>query len=168
MIFTKRFFLRQLEVSDVSDDYFNWFNSDLNRRYIIYTKNEISIPVLKSYVADKINNPLILFLGIFDNITNTHIGNIKFEPIDIERKFSIMGVLIGNPLYKGIGVFPEVFLECTNYLKIEYGLQEIYLGVSKSNSAAIRAYLKAGFEEIGNSPYLKKESSESMVMRKII
>jgi len=42
-----------------------------------------------------------LFLGIYTLESQEHIGNIKYEPIDLKCGIAIMGILIGEDKWKG-------------------------------------------------------------------
>jgi RimJ/RimL family protein N-acetyltransferase len=56
-----------------------------------------------------------------------------------------MGMLIGEPDYRGKGVAAEVLLASARWLTSHRKIKQIVLGVSKDNAAAIRAYEKVGF-----------------------
>ena len=75
-----------------------------------------------------------------------HIGNIKYDPIDLKNKFAIMGILIGNKNYRGKGTFKEVFCETSQEIYKKYKIKKIYLGLSNKNAIAKKAYEKVGFE----------------------
>ena len=83
-ITTKRFLLRQLITDDISDRYFSWLNREENP-YIEYGKNHSTMEELKVYVSEREKKRDVLFLGIFTK-KKKHIGNIKYEPIDLKRK----------------------------------------------------------------------------------
>ena len=57
-----------------------------------------------------------------------------------------MGVLIGNPNYRGKEVFKEIFLKTSEHMFIKYKINYIYLGLKKKNSNALNAYKKLGFK----------------------
>ena len=86
-----------------------------------------------------------LLLGIFDIANNVHIGNVKYEPIDFENRTAVMGILIGDKNYRGIGVAPEVIKASSIWLKNTHNITSIILGVSIENDKAINAYKKIGF-----------------------
>lgn len=142
---TPRFILRKLLPSDVSEKYLNWLNTPDSKRYIEYSKSEQSLDSLLEYVSNKANQENCLFWGIFDLKTGDHIGNLKYEPIDIKQKITTMGILIGDTNWRGQGVAPEVLRSSAYWLKKNLGLEKITLGVDKDNIAAIRAYRKVGF-----------------------
>jgi ribosomal-protein-alanine N-acetyltransferase len=168
MIETNRFYLRKLSIDDATDNYLSWFDTDNSQLYITYSKNLNSLNSLKKYITEKNDDKFTLFLGIFDKITNDHVGNIKFEPIDVKNNYTILGVLIGNPKYRGIGVFPEVIDAITPLLKNKFSIKKILLGVSKLNIAAMKAYIKAGFVEVNQSQFIEKKSIDSVIMEKIL
>ena len=43
-----------------------------------------------------------------------------------------MGVLIGNPNYRGKEVFKEIFLKTSEHMFIKYKINYIYLGLKKT------------------------------------
>jgi RimJ/RimL family protein N-acetyltransferase len=94
-----------------------------------------------------------VFLGIFGKENNLHIGNIKYQPVDSQRGYAVMGILIGDPAYRGLGVASEAIKESAIWLKNHRNINQMVLGVHKKNEAAIRAYKKAGFQ-IASTPHI--------------
>ena len=142
---TSRFFLRSLKVSDASEKYLGWMKEDSVARYITAASDTQSLTSLKAYILEKSTKGDCVFLGIFDNKNGEHIGNIKYEPICFSRKEAVMGVLLGDINWRGKNVFNEIFLASQQWLLDTYSIKSIILGVDRSNTAAIRAYKKAGF-----------------------
>lgn len=68
-------------------------------------------------------NPLLF--GIFDKENSTHIGNIKFDQIDFEKKVTVMGILIGNSLWRSKGVGEEVLKTTAKFMNT-LGMKTIY------------------------------------------
>jgi RimJ/RimL family protein N-acetyltransferase len=142
---TERFNLRELTKDDVTEHYLNWFNNEEANKYIYYAAEKKIITDLKQYVTERIGRDDILFLGIYDRNLNLHIGNIKYEPINTKLGYAVMGILIGEPDYRGKGVTVEVVNASSQWLKKNHGINKIVLGVCKNNHAAICAYKNAGF-----------------------
>jgi [ribosomal protein S5]-alanine N-acetyltransferase len=142
---TDRFLLRSLSVADVNIRYHDWLHSQNKSQYIEYSKRSKSIDKLKEYVNRKVLSNHALLLGIFDIANNVHIGNVKYEPIDFENRTAVMGILIGDKNYRGIGVAPEVIKASSIWLKNTHNITSIILGVSIENDRAINAYKKIGF-----------------------
>jgi len=144
IITTKRFLLRPLNKDDVSYSYLSWLTIEKNP-YIEYVKNHSSLEDLKTFVSSREGEKNVLFLGIFTDF-GKHIGNIKYEPINVKKKIATMGILIGDLEWQGKGVASEVIKASSNYLKEVYGIKHIILGVDKNNIPAISAYKKIQFE----------------------
>ncbi len=153
-IVTERFVLRNINEDDATLRYLNWLEDTETRRFIALAQKQKKISDLKDYIKSRINRNDVLFLGIFDISTGTHIGNIKYEPINSVLGYAIMGILIGDPLFRGKGVALEVLTSSAAYLKQQFNITQILLGVSKHNTRAIHAYEKVGFVA-GETPYVK-------------
>jgi len=110
----------------------------------------------------RIGRPDVCFLGIFDKTTSRHIGNIKYEPIQVEKKYAVMGVLIGDAQWRGRGVFSEVFEASAHWLCENKGITRFELGVEKVNISAIRSYEKTGFKPIDSEYINRSESNLTM------
>lgn len=156
-ITTERFLLRPLTESDVTEKYLNWFGDADARKFITAAASTKGFEDLRVYVRERIGREDILFLGIFGKDTGLHIGNIKFEPVNTELGYAIVGMLIGDPDYRGKGVTAEVLRASARWIKQYRNIKQIALGVNKANIAAIRAYEKVGFvvsktEFISNHP----------------
>lgn len=142
---TDRFILRELTLADVSETYLGWLSDPVARTWIVAADESQRMADLEDYVAQRIGRADVLFLGIFDRGSGIHIGNIKYEPVNLDQGSAVMGVLVGEPTFRGKGVFPEVFGASVAWLKKECQITRIYLGVERANLPALRAYQKAGF-----------------------
>lgn len=142
---TERFYLRCLKISDVSNRYLGWMNDKETMRYIVSGSLTHTLDSLNKYVEAKSLKADCLFLGIFEKNSNLHIGNIKYEPIDMENKKAIMGVLVGEKSWRGKEVFSEILIASSNWLNVNLGITDIILGVDLTNINAIKAYEKTGF-----------------------
>lgn len=161
---TERFLLRRLVASDASDRYAGWFEDPIAKAYIRAARAPHSIEDLRSYIAARNADPATCFLGIFAK-AGGHIGNLKFEPVNTDRQFAVMGVLIGEPPWRGRGVIGEVLTATFPWLRAA-GIRRVLLGVERSNEPAIRAYAKIGFvEEACPEMKLDPESGQAMVLR---
>ena len=100
----------QLTESDDIDVYLSWMQN-VSNSFIENVNSNISKSDLYKYINEKNSNPDCILLGIFNKQTNKHIGNGKFEPINITEKFAVMGLFIGDMDFRGQGVSKE-FIEC--------------------------------------------------------
>ena len=163
LIRTDRFILKSLIKEDVNERYLDWINGPNRSEYIVNENQERSIDDLCSYVEGKLLDEYVLFLGIFELGNENHIGNIKYEPIDLQRGFAIMGILIGEEDWKGKGVATEVIEASSKWLNKKYKTQKIILGVDRNNINAIKAYQKCGFN-IEDTPYIESNSESGVTM----
>ena len=145
---TERFQLKLLTTENITEQYLSWFSgSEEVEKYIDFAKKEPDIDELVRYVRDRENRRDVLFLGIFSD-SNQHIGNVKYEPINLKDKTATMGILIGEKEWRGKGVASEVVKVSSEYLGKIYGVRYIDLGVKRSNIPAISAYKKMKFEVV--------------------
>ena len=153
IINTKRFQLKSLTTKDVTEKYLSWFNGSKEVvEYIAYAKTNADINKLRQYVKEREDRKDVLFLGIFTD-SEQHIGNIKYEPINLKDKSATMGILIGDKKWRGKGVATEVIKDSGKYLKENYKIKYIDLGVNKDNIAAVSAYKKMKFKVIKKTDF---------------
>ncbi len=156
-IATERFLLRTLSESDATERYLGWLDDQEARKYIVAAATIEKLADLRAYIRERTGRDEVVFLGIFNKGNGLHIGNIKYEPVDSVAGYAIMGVLIGDPVYRGKGVTAEVLAASANWLRQHRRIRQILLGVDKENKAAIRAYEKVGFV-IADTPYIQRVS----------
>src|SRR5262249_51642392 len=116
-------------------------------KFVMAAAKTQSLERLRQYVRERMNRSDCWFYGIFEPATNRHIGNIKFEPIDYERKYTVIGMVIGDTTWRGKGVIKEVFVRLAETLHAAAGIKDFWLGVRRQNTSALKAYLKMGFRE---------------------
>jgi RimJ/RimL family protein N-acetyltransferase len=149
---SKRFILRDLSCYDANEIYLSWFKDEITSKFILASKTTFDLADLKNYIRKRTNLDSVRFFGIFDKVQKKHIGNIKYEPINFSMSYAIMGVLIGEPSFRGIGVFREVYSISAQYIRKTYNIKKIFLGVDKKNLAAIKSYEKSGFVITNDHP----------------
>lgn len=161
-IVSERYIMRELQLTDVTHRYLGWFSDRETTKYIAAAAGTKELSDLKRFVQERINRDDVLFLGIFDKATQLHIGNIKYEPVNSELGYAVMGIMIGDPAHRGKGATPEILRSSGEWLNGHRNIQQIVLGVNKENTGAIRAYEKAGFR-VASSPYVAP-APESLTM----
>ena len=163
LIQTERFLLKTLAGKDVSDRYLGWLNNEEVRSFITAAKKTSTLSSLREYVRTNSARSDTLFLGIFCKDNNLHVGNIKYQPVDSQKGYAVMGILIGDSAYRGIGVASEAIKESAIWLKSHRNINQIVLGVDKRNEAAIRAYEKVGFQ-ITATPHIPMCAEDALTM----
>lgn len=87
--------------------------------------------------------------AIHDRETATPIGICGLDDIDAGQGTAEFSILIGDPVFRGRGYGTEATRLLLAYAFDVVGLNNVWLQVSSNNPAAIRAYEKAGFRQIG-------------------
>jgi len=141
-LYSKRFTLKALSNHDANERYLSWLQDEDTAQFISYLQKDII--GLSHYIDQQNNNEHCWFWGIFSQ--GKHLGNIKFQRLNSYPNVATMGILIGDKNWQGQGVAPEVLEVSIEYLKVNFSITEINLGVKKSNHSAIKAYEKIGFK----------------------
>lgn len=160
---TERACLRPLTRSDVTARYLGWLHAQAGGA-IMAARSDMTLADLEAYVSARVNRDDLLFLGIFERTTGTHIGNLKFEPIDRGAREAVMGILVGDPAWRGVGLVPEVLPATSDKLCRERGLDRVSLGVKRDHVAALRAYERSGFR-IGSSSLIASGDGHYVMIR---
>ena len=152
---TSRLYLRCLVPDDAGKEYACWLNDPVVNQYL--ETRMATVTDLRKYIQEKLESDSALFFGIFWKTPTTpssllwqdgkHIGNVKLEPVDREKKVATMGLLIGDKEYWRRGVGTEVTNAVVQFAFDTLGLREVNLGVIANNFPAIRVYEKCGFQE---------------------
>lgn len=161
---TNRFVMKVMTPELVSETYLSWFSDSESSTFIEYARKKTSLDDLKNYVQEKLTSPEALMFGIFAKESYKHLGNIKFEPINLEKGTAVLGILIGDKGWRGKGLFSEISIALERELKT-IGIKFIYLGVEKANVPAVKAYEKAGYIDDKRN-YLNANLEKSFCMVK--
>ncbi len=139
-----RIYLRELTLDDVSEEYCQWLNDPTVNKYLETRK--CTMGELREFVQKQIDDPNSVFLGVFDRENDKHIGNVKLEPIDWQKKKAIFGILIGRKEYWGKGIGTEATKLTLDFAFGQLGLSEIELGVIGENKPARGVFEASGFK----------------------
>lgn len=145
-----RLVLRPLTPADVSERYLSWLTDNGNARNLI-SKAE-NLESLRAFVQKKMDAEDCLFFGIFEKPSLTHIGNIKFEPIEQEKGITNFGILF-DPHCQGKGYGSEACRIANSFIFKDLGLKKIELSVFLDNLKAIAMYEKLGFKQTSEREY---------------
>ena len=86
LIKTERCFLKELNENDDLKRYLYWMQTPANNPFILSAKLDFGLNQLKEFIANCNIRHDIVLLGIFTNINDVHIGNIKFGRIIYTEK----------------------------------------------------------------------------------
>jgi len=141
----KKIYLRSLTMGDVNKQYLSWLDDKENSRHTL-TVLKSTMTSLKNYVYKKIKNPNIFFFAIIDIQSKTHVGNIKLEPINWQKKNANFGRLIGHKDFKGKGYGTEAVKLILKFSFKTLKLRKVHAGCVKSNIGAIKSNKKNGMK----------------------
>ena len=148
---SKRCYLRRLDLKDDLSKYLYWMQTPANNPFILSAKLDFELSQLREFITNCNTRQDVMLLGIFTNIDDVHIGNIKFANIDLVNKSAWLGILIGDKDYRGKGIARETIIASILWIAQKYKIESIKLGVDPNNIIACRLYQKIGFEIIERS-----------------
>ncbi len=158
IINSKRSYLKRLDPKDDLSKYLYWMQTPANNPFILSAKLDFGLNQLKEFIANCNIRHDVMLLGLFTNINDVHIGNIKIADIDLVNKSAWLGILIGYKDYRGKGIVREVIITSILWISQKYKIESIKLVVDSNNFIACRLYQKIGFDII------EKSSSDGYVM----
>jgi RimJ/RimL family protein N-acetyltransferase len=151
IIRTERAVLRPLAESDVGQSYLNWFSDPEVGRFIEAARVPQTIESLRSFVRVRLGRPDVWFHGMFVGNDEQFVGTIKCEPVDVTTRTAVMGILIGAPDWRGVGLAGELMPAVALALRDCLGIEHVDLGVHRENRRACRAYERIGFRTVGET-----------------
>jgi ribosomal-protein-alanine N-acetyltransferase len=138
--------LRKIDVEkDDLTAYLSWLRDIKNNPFVGSVRKDFEMPELLTFVNQKNKSPQALLFGIFHGEAQELVGTVKLEPIDEVNKTTWLGIMIGDPKFRGIGVGYKSLKLVTRYAFEYLGLRIIYLGVDPLNKPAITLYERIGF-----------------------
>lgn len=100
LLATPRFLLRPLKPEDATETYSEWYDDTGVTQHIVAARVAHDVPSLCLSVRERAGRDDVLLLGIFTPDGATHIGNIKYEPVDECAGLAVMGILTDEPVWR--------------------------------------------------------------------
>lgn len=148
----KRISLHGLSPRDIEEGapYFSWLDDLANDEFTERSRLPNTPSRMKSYF-EKANSPNgdLVFLGIYDNETGKHIGNISYKNINWSCRRGWLGYLVGDPDFRGKGIAADAILMFMLYGFNKLNFNRIFTTVSAPNEASRRLAEKSGLKEEG-------------------
>lgn len=139
-----RLYFETLSPKFLSKNYLTWLNDEEVYRYLESGGNCTMVDLGK-YINENYQKN-IHFWAILKKETNTHIGNIKIDPLNLEENSGEFGLLIGDKNEWGKGFAKEASIRVIKYCFEKLSLSQINLGVIEENEPAVHLYKKIGFK----------------------
>ncbi len=147
----KRISLHGLTENDLSEDepYFSWLDDLSLDTYTERSYFPNNSQRMRSYFDEACENDRLILLGIFDNETSKHIGNITFQEIDWINRRAFIAYMLGDKSFGGRGIVTDAVLMMMYYGFNKLNFGRIHGGVSELHGASIRICEKVGLLEEG-------------------
>jgi RimJ/RimL family protein N-acetyltransferase len=145
----------------VRDDlalYHRWINDfEVTRYYLDTPRPQTLEERVAWYERMSASDPDNIDFLIYELATMRPIGRVGLEDISYQHRHASFGLLIGEKECWGRGYGTEATRLTLDYGFRLLGLHNIMLSVSSANTAAIRAYTRAGFHVIGARREYRRE-----------
>ena len=145
----ERLHLRALGAEDVTQRYLDWMRDPQVNRYMESRFATHTLESLHSFVTAMNESPDNYLFGMFLEPQGEHIGNIKIGSISRHHRHADVGLIVGAKTAWGKGYATEAIRLVTRHAFDQLGLNKLYAGMYAENAGSARAFLKAGYREIG-------------------
>lgn len=142
-------YLKELLEADVSHQYVQWLNTPEINQYLESRYQKQSTASCLKFIQNLQKQKNHCFWGVYCNMNNTHIGNIKLGPINFQYRRATIGLMIGDKDYWGKGIATEIINLVTQFSFSTLQLHKIDAGCYASNLGSKYAFLKAGYQVEG-------------------
>lgn len=143
--------------------YTRWINDFEVTRYYLDTPRPQTLEERAAWYerlsASNLND---IDFAIYELATMRSIGRVGLEDISYQHRRASFGILIGEKECWGKGYGTEATRLTLDYGFRLLGLHNIMLSVSSANTAAIRAYTRAGFHVIGARRECRREDDQTL------
>ena len=142
-------YLRTLSHEDVTQRYLDWMRDPKVTQYLESRFSTHTMESLRCFVTAMNESSDNYLYGVFLEPGGEHIGNIKIGSISPHHRHADVGLIIGAKPAWGRGYGTEAIHLVTRYAFDQLGLNKLYAGMYAENTGSARAFLKAGYREIG-------------------
>ncbi len=140
--------LKLLTPEDVTPEYLKWLSDPDINQYLESRWDSYTLEDLRSYVRSVNSSKNNFLFGIFLQ-DDKHIGNVKIGSINWIHRCADIGIIIGDKSCWGKGYGTKAIQLATEYAFTELNLNHIMAGIYACNVASYKAFLKAGYREVG-------------------
>lgn len=146
-----RISLHALDAADLADNapYFRWLDDLELDRFTGRSRFANSTFSHRSYAENAARNDSLVMLGIYDNESSRHIGNIALKELDWMNRRGFLGYIVGEKDFHRKGVATDAVMMFTLYAFQKLNLMRIYTTVSVDNIGSIAVLRKCGYVEEG-------------------
>tara|TARA_A100001015_G_scaffold317582_1_gene434969 strand:+ start:1409 stop:1987 length:579 start_codon:yes stop_codon:yes gene_type:complete len=151
-----KIYLRNISINDADKDKqsWKWLN---NKNITLYmNKNNVNNTPKKQekFINKIIDSKKDLMFAICTYQDNEHIGNVGLHNINLEKKNSQFGILIGETKFHNLGIGTLVWKNVVAYGFNKLNLKSIYTKIFSENLPSLKIAKKVGF--VVTSKYKKE------------
>lgn len=141
----RRIYLKGIQKTDANALYCSWLNDPKVNSYLCCRFEKWTLPKMRRYIEETINDRSSYFWAIYRKDTCAHIGNIKLGYVNIDYRYGDIGVIIGERSSWGKGFATEAIQLVKKHAFTKLKLHKLTAGSYANNYGSIRAFQKAGF-----------------------
>lgn len=127
----------------------SWMNDPMTRHLIGGAAYPVSLAAEEDWVRAHIDpsweHGVFLVIEATDGPSPVVIGSVELRHLSAEARRGEVGILVGDPAYRGRGYGTEALGLLCRFGFQELGLERIELDTSEFNTRAVRSYEKLGF-----------------------
>ena len=165
-----RIVLKTLSPENVTQNYLGWMRDEDIIQFMECREKTYALEGLKDYTRMVGESHNDFLFGIYTSDDNVHIGNIKIGEINQLHKFGNLGLMIGGKIFWGKGYGTEAVKLATEYAFHKLRLNKLLAGIYENNTGCYKAFLKAGYNEVGRLKkhrLYKDEYVDQIIMEKL-
>jgi ribosomal-protein-alanine N-acetyltransferase len=146
-----RISLHGLRSEDLAEGspYYRWLNDLSMDTFTERSRLPRNAEQLRDYFDKTAHGDDLVLLGIYDNETGRHVGNVSFKQINWQSRRGFLGYIIGEPDFQGKGIASEAVSMFMYYGFNKLNFARILTTVTSENAASRRVCEKCGFVEEG-------------------
>ncbi len=129
--------------------YYQWLNDLSLDEYTERSYFPNSTERMLNYYTHGSKNSDLILLGIFDNETEKHIGNITFQQINWMNNSAFIAYLLGDNTFAGKGIVTDAVLMMMYYGFNRLNFERIWGGVSDLHEGSKKVCIKTGLQVEG-------------------
>jgi [ribosomal protein S5]-alanine N-acetyltransferase len=146
VIKTKRLILKEIKVSDISQEYIDWLNNPDINKYLEIRFFPQTLETVKQYIESKLSDTVnTKHFGIFDNNGKRLVGSVTIPHIDWNHLSGDISFVIGYPDTQGRGYGTEAVHAVCYYMFMNCGLKKLWGGYYDGHTASEKIFFKNGF-----------------------
>lgn len=146
VIETSRLVLRDIRVTDISDDYIAWLNNPEVNKYLEIRFSPQTFASTKSFIESKLRDTVnSAHFGIYDQNGQRLVGTVTCPTINGHHRFANLSFVIGHPDAPGKGYASEAVHAILYWLFKIRGVEKVGAGYYDGHDGSAKVLERNGF-----------------------